>query len=114
MQFYILFCILYHAIFYILFFRQCIALASSYFEPCNFYFILYFVHQYCFKSLSVGIKLEFIGITAHSLFIIKMYNCDFYLNNSSTKSSKYCYASKYCYNSSQIIIQLKCLFLSIL
>ena len=111
-----------HASFYILFFRQCISLASSYFVLCNviFYFVsctfkflyfiflgsvyhwplvilnhaifillLYFVHQYFFKSLSVGIKPEFIGITAHSLFIIKIYNCDFYLNKSSLKSSKF-------------------------
>ena len=95
MQCDILFCILYMQVFIFYF------LGSAYHWPlvilnhAIFILLLYFVHQYFFKSLSVGIKLEFIGITARSLFIIKMYNCDFYLNKSSPKAQNYISCFKY-------------------
>ena len=40
-------------------------------------------------KINIASKAEFIRFAAHSLFIIKMYNCDFYLNKSSPKSSKF-------------------------
>ena len=67
---------------------QVYSLTISFFSQISAFFDIP-IKSILLQKLSFGIKPEFIGFTAHNLFVIKMYNCDFYLNKSSLKSSKF-------------------------